>query len=123
VRTLVAGCAGFIGAKVSEVLARDGHEVVGVDNLNDAYDVRLKNWRLEQIRRMPGLTVQQMDITHEGALSELGERHQFDAVVNLAARAGVRQSLLTPDLYYGTNVAGTLRLLEFCRYSRNLPPA
>lgn len=119
-RTLVTGCAGFIGAKVSEALARDGHEVVGVDNLNDAYDVRLKNWRLEQIRRRPGLTVQQIDITHEGALSELGERCQFDAVVNLAARAGVRQSLLTPDVYYGTNVEGTLRLLEFCR-ARGIP--
>lgn len=115
VRILVTGCAGFIGAKVAEVLAASGHEVLGVDNLNDAYDVRLKTWRLEQIRRTPGLTVQQLDITNADGLARLGERHRFDAVVNLAARAGVRQSLLTPGVYYETNVTGTLRLLELCR--------
>ena len=114
-KILVTGCAGFIGSKVSETLARNGHEVLGVDTLNDAYDPRLKTWRLDRLRRMPRVAVQQLDITDEAALSELSQRHQIDAVVNLAARAGVRQSILTPDAYYTTNVIGTLRLLDLCR--------
>lgn len=114
-KILVTGCAGFIGAKVAEVLAGGGHEVLGVDNLNGAYDLRLKNWRLEQIRRTLGLAVQQLDITNADGLVRVAEGHQFDAVVNLAARAGVRQSILTPGVYYETNVTGTLRLLELCR--------
>ena len=115
VKILVTGCAGFIGSKVSETLARHGHTVLGVDNLNDAYDTRLKTWRLDQIRRLPGLAVHQVDITNESAVRDLGQTQQFDAVINLAARAGVRQSILTPADYYKTNVAGTLRLLELCR--------
>jgi len=115
VRVLVTGCAGFIGAKVSETLARHGHDVFGIDNLNSAYDPRLKAWRLAQLRRLPGIEVHHLDIANGGALRDLAQRRQFDAVINLAARAGVRQSIVTPADYYQTNVAGTLQLLELCR--------
>ncbi|HKX18879.1 MAG TPA: NAD-dependent epimerase/dehydratase family protein [bacterium] len=114
-RVLVTGCAGFIGAKVSEVLARDGHDVVGIDDLNDAYDVRLKAWRLDQVRALPRFVAHVADIAAEDGLRGLEDSRPVDAVVNLAGRAGVRQSILAPDLYYRTNVEGTLRLLELCR--------
>jgi nucleoside-diphosphate-sugar epimerase len=114
-KILVTGCAGFIGSKVAETLAGTGHDVLGVDNLNDAYDTRLKMWHLEQIRRMPRVVVHEVDITDGPALAEFARSHRFDAVINLAARAGVRQSILAPADYYRTNVAGTLALLELCR--------
>lgn len=114
-RVIVTGCAGFIGAKVSEVLARDGHDVVGIDDLNDAYDVRLKAWRLDHVRTLPRFVAHQADIAAENGLDALDDGRPVDAVVNLAARAGVRQSILAPHLYYRTNVEGTLRLLELCR--------
>jgi len=117
-RILVTGCAGFIGSKVSEVLARGGHEVVGVDNINDAYDPRLKRWRLDQLRAVQGLTFHELDITRAAALRETVRRHPVQAVINLAARAGVRASLDNPWVYYETNVTGTLNLLELCRAQR-----
>jgi UDP-glucuronate 4-epimerase len=117
-RILVTGCAGFIGSKVSEILARGGHEVIGVDNVNDAYDPRLKRWRLEQLRALQGLTFHQLDITHAAALHETVRRYPLQAVINLAARAGVRASLDNPWVYYDTNVTGTLNLLELCRAQR-----
>jgi nucleoside-diphosphate-sugar epimerase len=125
---LVTGCAGFIGWKVTEFLLADGHTVVGVDNLNDAYDVRLKQWRLAQLEGRPGFEFHRMDITNRRELKELWEsqiadcrlqivnrRLPFDAVINLAARAGVRQSVENPWVYFETNVTGTLNLLELCR--------
>ena len=117
-RILATGCAGFIGSRVCELLSRDGHEVVGVDNLNMAYDARLKEWRLQQLkhRATQRFDFHRVDITDCPALRDLW-RHEgpFDAVVNLAARAGVRQSLEDPWAYYQTNVTGTLNLLEGCR--------
>ena len=124
---LVTGCAGFIGRKVTEFLLKDGHTVVGVDNLNDAYNVRLKEWRLLQNEGRDGFSFHRLDITDRVALSELFARGlkrpneridgagAIDAVVNLAARAGVRQSIENPKLYYEANVDGTLNLLELCR--------
>jgi UDP-glucuronate 4-epimerase len=134
---LVTGAAGFIGSKVAEFLLADGHTVVGVDNLNDAYDVRVKHWRLDQIRDHPGFTFRKLDICDKDGLRKLfladsvasdqlpvastanrqppTANPPFDAVINLAARAGVRQSLDNPWLYYETNVTGTLNLLELCR--------
>jgi len=125
-RVLVTGCAGFIGWKVAEHLLQAGHRVVGVDNLNDAYDVRLKHWRLDRLRAYPGFQFHVLDITDRSALARLfsspaleapasDTRPPFDAVVNLAARAGVRPSVLDPWVYYETNVTGTLNLLEACR--------
>ena len=115
---LVTGCTGFIGAKVTEFLLRDGHLVVGVDNLNEAYDVRLKQWRLAQLEGKPGFVFHKLDITDGEELRELWELRgtaPFDAVINLAARAGVRQSVANPWVYFETNVTGTLNLLELCR--------
>ena len=161
---LVTGAAGFIASKVCEFLLAESHRVVGIDNLNDAYDVRLKEWRLSQLKGKPGLEFHQLDICHRPALRQLFERYQlnqlnepnkpnrlnkpdrrdrpdkrdkqnqpdkpnrrdklnkpneltrpFDAVINLAARAGVRQSVENPWVYYETNVTGTLNLLELCK--------
>ncbi len=115
-RVLVTGCAGFIGWKASEMLLDQGHTVVGVDNLNDAYDVRLKGWRLAQLEGRPGFAFYRLDITDRAGLSPLfSESPPFDAVINLAARAGVRPSVQNPWIYFETNVTGTLNLLELCR--------
>ncbi len=113
---LVTGAAGFIGSKVAEMLLAEGHTVVGVDNLNDAYDVRLKHWRCDQIKDHEGFTFKQFDICDRAVLEEAAfGQHRFDAVLNLAARAGVRQSVENPWIYQETNVTGTLNLLELCR--------
>lgn len=118
---LLTGCAGFIGSKVAEFLLADGYTVVGIDDLNDAYDPRLKHWRLDQIKDHPNLQFHKLDITLRAplrALFESGLRargFRLAAVINLAARAGVRQSVENPRIYFETNVAGTLNLLELCR--------
>jgi nucleoside-diphosphate-sugar epimerase len=115
---LVTGCAGFIASKVSEQLLSQGHEVTGIDNINDAYDQRLKRWRLDQIKEKPGFTFLQLDICDRDGLGRVFDRQsggRFDAVINLAARAGVRQSVENPWVYFETNVTGTLNLLELCR--------
>jgi nucleoside-diphosphate-sugar epimerase len=117
-KILVTGCAGFIGARVSEAAARSGHQVVGIDNLNTAYDVRLKEWRLAQLTEVPGFTFLRGDVADRAELGDLMRGHPIDAVVNLAARAGVRRSLRDPWAYYETNVIGTLNLLELCRDHR-----
>lgn len=117
-RVLVTGAAGFIGWKASEMLPEQGHTVIGADNLNNAYDVRLKHWRLDQIKARANFTFHRLDITNQRELRDLWELRgivPFDAVINLAARAGVRQSVENPWVYYETNVAGTLNLLELCR--------
>ena len=114
----VTGCAGFIGSKVTELLLKDGESVVGVDNLNDAYDVRLKRWRLQQLEKESGFQFHELDICNQSALRKVFNANAPDAVINLAARAGVRYSVENPWVYYETNVTGTLNLLELCRESR-----
>jgi nucleoside-diphosphate-sugar epimerase len=111
---LVTGSAGFIGAKVTELLLSAGHRVTGIDNLNNAYDVRLKQWRLSRLKGKPGFTFQHLDIGDRDGLRQLFNP-KFDAVINLAARAGVRESVANPWVYVDTNVSGTLNLLELCR--------
>lgn len=113
---LVTGTAGFIASKVADLLLDGGHTVVGVDNMNDAYDVRLKRWRLERLQKRDGFTYHQIDICDRDTLrSRVFGTGTFDAVVNLAARAGVRQSVENPYVYVDTNLDGTLNLLEQCR--------
>lgn len=113
-RYLLTGAAGFIAAKVAEFLLAEGHTIVGVDNLNDAYDVRLKHWRLDRIKSHSNFTFYCLDICNRDPLRALFDP-QVDAVINLAARAGVRPSVANPWVYYETNVTGTLNLLELCR--------
>jgi nucleoside-diphosphate-sugar epimerase len=115
---LLTGAAGFIASKVAELLLSEGHAVVGVDNMNDAYDVRLKQWRLAQFAGRPGFEFRQLDITNRQKMRDLWESQKtkgFDAVINLAARAGVRQSVENPWVYLETNITGTLNLLDLCR--------
>lgn len=114
-KILVTGVAGFIGWKVSELLLADGHTVVGVDSVNDAYDVRFKHWRLAQLEGRHGFDFYRIDITSDKDLRALCIDQRFDAVINLAARAGVRQSVENPWAYIETNVTGTLNLLELSR--------
>ena len=112
---LLTGAAGFIGHKTAQVLLERGHRVVGVDNLNDYYDVRLKNYRLQELKRKSNFEFRQLDVEDPAALRGLFAEHEFEAVLNLAARAGVRYSLRDPFVYVRTNSLGTLNLLECCK--------
>lgn len=111
---LVTGAAGFIGAETCRQLLEGGHSVVGIDNLNDYYDVGLKRHRLEQLTS-DQFQYETIDIEDADLVSALFENQEFDAVVNLAARAGVRYSMERPEVYFSTNVTGTLNLLQQCR--------
>ncbi len=117
---LVTGAAGFIGSRVSEMLIEQGHAVTGVDNLNDAYDVRMKEYRLRKLQTLPGFTFVKADISERQILNLQSTitNQQFDAVINLAARAGVRASVENPWAFVDTNITGTLNMLELCRQKR-----
>ena len=116
---LVTGAAGFIASQVSKQLLDRGDRVVGLDNLNDYYGVRLKNWRLEQLKAHPNaenFSFACLDIEDQVKLDDFFKvQGPFDAVLNLAARAGVRFSMVNPHVYLSTNVEGTLNLLECMR--------
>ncbi len=113
---LVTGCAGFIGWKVTTFLLAAGHTVTGMDTLNAAYDPQMKRWRLEQLQGTPNFHFHRADICDRAALRAIFQQSaDSDAVINLAARAGVRQSVENPWVYVDTNVTGTLNLLECCR--------
>jgi UDP-glucuronate 4-epimerase len=113
---LVTGAAGFIGARTSELLIKDGHTVVGVDNLNDAYDLRMKAYRLKRLQTMDGFTFNKLDISDKSIIEELHGQN-LDGVINLAAWAGVRASVRNPWVYVESNMTGTLNMLELCRQS------
>ena len=118
---LVTGCAGFIGSKVCALLLAERHSVTGIDNLNNAYDVRLKQWRLRQFAADPLFTFHHLDIGDRAGLQAIFATRPpatgpvYDGVINLAARAGVRPSVEDPWVYLETNATGTLNLLEQCR--------
>lgn len=114
-KVLLTGCAGFIGWKTCSLLLESGCEVVGIDNVNDYYDQRLKEWRLQDLAKKPGVTLYRGDIQNLPLVEGLFVEHQFDAVINLAARAGVRYSMENPFVYLDTNAEGTLSLLECMR--------
>lgn len=112
---VVTGVAGFIASRVATLLLDEGHMVVGLDNLNEAYDVRLKRWRLSQLEGRAGFVFHEADITQRDALATTLAAYTFEAVFNLAARAGVRPSVQNPWVYIDTNVTGMLNVLELCR--------
>ncbi len=114
-KIFVTGAAGFIASRVCHFLLETGREVVAVDNLNDAYDQRLKEHRLDQLRSRPGFEFHHLDIENRDGLHALFEANAFDAVLNLAARAGVRYSMENPFVYLSTNGMGTLNVLELMR--------
>src|SRR5512134_446811 len=116
-KILVTGAAGFIGFHVSQRLLERGDEVVGLDNLNDYYDVNLKLARLKQIAMDPNFKPVRMDLQDREGMRRLFEEEKFDVVVNLAAQAGVRYSLINPHSYVDTNLVGFVNVLEGCRHS------
>ena len=119
-RVLITGAAGFIGIHSCKRLLERGHEVFGIDNLNAYYDPALKRARLEQLRPFPKFAFEKLDIADEPALGAVFESRRFDAVLHLAAQAGVRYSLENPMAYVSSNVAGFLNILEGCRKA-NIP--
>ncbi|MCM0082797.1 NAD-dependent epimerase [Geomonas sp. Red32] len=117
-KVLVTGAAGFIGFHLSKRLLGRGVEVVGLDNVNDYYDVRLKEARLAQLTPLPGFRFVKMDLADREAMADLFAREQFQTVVNLAAQAGVRYSLVNPHAYTESNITGFINILEGCRHNK-----
>ena len=117
-KILVTGCAGFIGMNASLRLLDAGHEVVGVDNVNDYYDVRLKENRLAELAAKAHFSFERFDLAERARLEELFARHRFDRVLHLAAQAGVRYSLTNPHAYMASNLVAFLNMLECCRHQQ-----
>ena len=115
-KILVTGAAGFIGMHVAERLLAAGHQVTGLDNLNDYYDPALKQARLARLRDLPGFAFQRLDLADGAGMRALFAAEGFERVVHLGAQAGVRYSLTNPQVYLDSNVTGTLNVLEGCRH-------
>lgn len=116
-KLLVTGAAGFIGFHVAKILLERGDEVVGLDNLNDYYDVRLKEARLEILRRSSNFRFVRMDLADRSGMADLFAKEKFQRVVHLAAQAGVRYSIQNPLAYIDSNVVGFANVLEGCRHN------
>ncbi|HEU0217892.1 MAG TPA: SDR family NAD(P)-dependent oxidoreductase, partial [Stellaceae bacterium] len=118
---LITGSAGFIGYHLAERLLAAGHQVIGIDNLNDYYDVSLKRARLARLERNNGFTFYQLDVADYDGVIDLVDRHpEIDRIVHLAAQAGVRYSLSNPLVYVESNVRGQVVLLEAARRLKRL---
>lgn len=115
---LVTGAAGFIGFHVSQRLLAAGHQVVGIDNLNDYYDVNLKHARLNLIKANPDFTFIEMDLADRDAMASLFDQQKFQRVIHLGAQAGVRYSIENPHAYADSNLTGHLNILEGCRHHK-----
>ncbi|MEH7492174.1 NAD-dependent epimerase [Neobacillus niacini] len=113
---LVTGAAGFIGFHLSKRLLAENYHVIGVDNLNDYYDVRLKTERLKQLENNEKFTFYKVDLADSEGLNKIFERHSIPIVINLAAQAGVRYSLTHPHSYVHSNLVGFVNILEACRH-------
>jgi UDP-glucuronate 4-epimerase len=116
-KILVTGAAGFIGSHVIRRLSADGHTIVGIDNLNDYYDVNLKFARLELLKSVPSFEFHKLDIADKDAMQALFANGKFERVIHLAAQAGVRYSLSHPHAYIDSNITGTVNVLEGCRHN------
>src|SRR5213075_1808952 len=119
-RILVTGAAGFIGFHTANRLLADGHEVVGLDSVNQYYDVRLKEARLGLLQERRTFEFVRAALADPEAMNQLFDRSEFERVIHLAAQAGVRYSLERPDAYITSNILGFLQVLEECRY-RQIP--
>jgi UDP-glucuronate 4-epimerase len=117
-KILVTGAAGFIGMHVAERLLAAGHDVVGIDNLNDYYDVRLKEARLDRLRTHDGFRFEKLDVADAEGVGALFARERFARVIHLAAQAGVRYSLENPQAYVRSNLTGFVNILEGCRHNQ-----
>jgi UDP-glucuronate 4-epimerase len=114
-QVLVTGCAGFIASRVCELLLRENVVVVGIDNMNDYYDVRLKDFRIACLKEHKNFIFLKGDVENKETLEKLFAKYKFDSIYHLAARAGVRYSMDYPEVYYSTNVLGTLNLLNLMK--------
>ena len=117
-KILVTGCAGFIGMHVALRLAKTGATIVGIDNLSDYYDVKLKQARLKQLKSYANFQFNQLDIADAKFIAKLFRQKKFDRVVHLAAQPGVRYSLKNPNAYVTSNLVGFANVLEGCRQSK-----
>lgn len=115
-KVLVTGTAGFIGSTLAKRLLARGDEVIGIDNLNDYYDVQIKKDRLAALLTQPGFTDIRANLEDKAAIDQVFRDHRPDRVVNLAAHAGVRYSLINPQAYIDANITGFLNILEGCRH-------
>ncbi|RPE03165.1 NAD-dependent epimerase [Candidatus Pantoea deserta] len=115
---LVTGAAGFIGFHVTQRLLAAGHQIIGIDNLNDYYDVGLKQSRLDLIGHHPAFTFIKLDLADRAGIAALFERHAFQRVIHLGAQAGVRYSIDNPHAYADANLTGHLNILEGCRHHK-----
>jgi len=116
-KVLITGSAGFIGSNLAMRLLERGDEVIGIDNLNDYYDVNLKKARLARVAKYPGFTDVRVNLEDRAAIAEVFAKHTPNRVVNLAAQAGVRYSLENPHSYVDTNLVGFVNILEGCRHN------
>ncbi len=116
-KILVTGAAGFIGAFTSKRFIEQGHEVIGIDNLNDYYNVNLKHGRLGWLAEQSGFTFKQVELSDRAAVDAVFAEHKFDRVVHLAAQAGVRYSITNPYAYVDSNLIGFVNILEACRHN------